>query len=170
MSDQFVSAPDPREQYAPLAQWLYQLLAIAPHRTAADQIPVGEDFSLPGADYHAAFYPQIPNLAMALLKQDANTITRYAPLLFHLLGCPTCHRAYLEMYDALRAAQSDRTGFATTSLRTPSTATLATTSPRLLVFLCQLLIGQARVVLHQAHREHSDQDAWARALLQQAIQ
>jgi len=170
MSEQFVGASDSREQYAPLAEWLYQLLAVTPQVTPADQIPVGEDASLLGASYHAGFYPQIPNFAMALLKHDLEATTRYAPLLFHLIGCPTCHRAYLEIYDALRVALSEETKPAAAALRMPSSASLATTSPKLLVFLSQLLIGQARAVLHQAHREHNDQDAWARSLLQLAMQ
>jgi hypothetical protein len=167
MSDQFVSASDPQGPYAPLGQWLYQLLAITPQVTHTDQISVGEDASLLGTGYHAEFYPQIPNFAMALLKQDPEATTRYAPLLFHLIGCPICHRAYLELYDALRVALGGETKLA---VRVPSSASLATTSPKLLVFLSQLLIGQARSVLRQAHREHSDQDTWARWLLQQAMQ
>lgn len=170
MGNQFVGKPDPRAKYAPLAQWLHQLLATRPPVTYAEQIAVGEDVSLLGADYHSAFYPQIPNFAMALLKQDPEATTRYVPLLFHLLGCPTCHRAYLETYDALQAALVDEIRPVTTTLHTPSSSTFATTSPKLLVFLCQLLIGQARAILRQAHREHSDQDIWARSLLQQAMQ
>lgn len=170
MSEQFVGTPDPQGQYAPLAKWLYQLLASGPQAASVEQIPVGEDASLPGADYHAAFYPQIPNFVMALLKQDSRATTRFAPLFFHLLGCPICHRAYLETYDALRAALNADSRPTTTTLRLSSSAGLATTSPRFLVFLCQLLIGQARSILRQAHRDHSDEDAWARLLLQQAIQ
>lgn len=170
MSNQFVGAPDPQKQYGPLAQWLYQLLVSHAPGGSGEQIPAGEDVSLPGADYHAAFYPQLPDFVMALLKEEAGVTTRYAPLFFHLLGCPICHRAYLETYDALRAALADEIRPATTSLRLPSSASLATTSPKLLVFLCQLLIGQARTVLRQAHRDHADEDAWARSLLQQAME
>lgn len=168
MSDQFVGNPAPQEQDKALAQWLYQVLANGPHPTSPEQIPIGEDVSLSGTDYHAAFYPQIPDLAMALLRQDVTAALRYSQLLFHLIGCSTCHRAYLEIYDALKATQSEEQR--TTAWRIPSTASLATTSPKLLVFLSQLLIGQARAVLRQAHRERSDYDAWARSLLQQAIQ
>lgn len=170
MSDHSINAPDPGQQYAPLAQWLYRLLAIAPQGTSTEQIPVGEDVSLPGEDYHVAFYPQIPNFAMALIRREPDASTRYAPLLLHLIGCPACHRSYLELYDALQAAESETLKPATVALRTTSSAGLATTSPKLLVFLCQLLIGQARAVLRQAHRDQSDQDAWARSLLQQAMQ
>lgn len=170
MSDQFVGTPDPQEQYGPLAQWLYQLLDSHVPGGSGKQIPVGEDVSLPDADYHVAFYPQLPNFAMALLKGESEATTRYAPLFFHLLGCPTCHRAYLETYDALRTALADELKPATTTLRLPSSASIATTSPKLLVFLCQNLIGQARTVLRQAHRDHGDEDAWARSLLRQAME
>jgi hypothetical protein len=170
MAEQFVSVSGSQEQYAPLAQWLHQLLTVTPQITQTDQIPVGEDVSLLGADYHASFYTQIPDFAMALLKQDLDATTHYAPLLFHLIGCPTCHRGYVEIYDALRVALSDETPPTASILRAPSCAGLAATSSKLLVFLAQLLIGQARSVLRQAHREHSDQDVWARLLLQQAMQ
>ncbi len=170
MSNQFVGAPDPREQNASLARWLYQLLTSKPRAIFTEQIPVGEDVSLLSANYHAEFYPQIPNFALALMKQDPTATTRYAPLFFHLIGCPTCHRAYLETYDALSTALASDARLVTTALHTPFPASFATTSPKLLVFLCQLLIGEARSVLRQAHRERDDADAWARSLLQQAMQ
>jgi hypothetical protein len=170
MSEQFVGTPDPKGQYAPLAQWLHQLLAAMPQIAASEQIPVGEDVSRSGKDYHAAFYPQIPNFAMALLKHDPGATTHYAPLLFHLIGCSSCHRAYLEIYDALRATQADAARPSTTSLRLPSSADIAVTPPKLLVLLCQLLIEQARAALCQARREHGEQDVWARFFLQQAMQ
>ncbi|HEY0757139.1 MAG TPA: hypothetical protein VGD98_24510 [Ktedonobacteraceae bacterium] len=170
MNDEFVGMADPQELNVRLAEWLYQLLASAPALVFAEQIQVGEDVSLLGTNYHGTFYPDIPDFALALLRDDADRLTHYAPLLFHLIGCPTCHRAYLETYDALRAALADEDRPTTTALRLSSTAHLATTSPKLLVFLCQLLIGQARAVLSQAHREHNDEDDWARSLLQQAMQ
>ena len=170
MSEQFVGTPDPQGQYTPLAQWLYGLLAHGPKEAPTEQVAVGEDVSLPGKDYHAGFYPQLPNFVMALLRQTPGVTTRYAPLFFHLLGCPICHRAYLETYDALRIALADDARPTTTALRLSASASLATTSPKLLVFLCQLLLGQARAILQQAHRDHTDEDAWARELLQQAMQ
>lgn len=170
MSDQFVGTPNPQEQNAPLARWLYQLLVSKQQTAYPDQIPVGEDVSLPGMDYHVKFYPQIPDFVLGLLQHDSMVATRYAPLLFHLLGCPVCHHAYLETYDALRVALAGETRPTTTTLRLPSSSHFATTSPRLLVFLCQLLIGEARALLRQAHRDQSDKDAWARSLLQQAMQ
>jgi len=51
-----------------------------------------------------------------------------------------------------------------------STHSMATTSSRMLVYLCRLLINQAETVLREARHKHSDNDAWARSLLQQAIQ
>ncbi|HEU5381391.1 MAG TPA: hypothetical protein VFV38_38700 [Ktedonobacteraceae bacterium] len=170
MSNHFAGAPDSRGQNASLAQWLYRLLAAGAQTIDAEPLPVGEDTSLPGATYHADFYPQIPDFALALLRQDSQATTRHAPLFFHLIGCPTCRRAYLETYDALATALADEIRPAQTSLSTSSSANLATTSPKLLVFVCQLLVGEAKTVLRQAHREHSDRDAWARALLQQAMQ
>ncbi|MGH2507953.1 MAG: hypothetical protein ACRDHZ_11200, partial [Ktedonobacteraceae bacterium] len=170
MSNPFVGTFDSREQDALVARWLYQLCASKAQATFSEQISVGDDVSLLSANYHAEFYPQIPNFALALIKQDATATTRYAPLFFHLLGCPTCHHAYLETYDALSVALAEDTHLVNPTLRTSASISLATTSPKLLVFLCQLLIGEAKLVLRQAHRERDDADAWARALLQQAMQ
>jgi hypothetical protein len=169
MNDRFVGAPDPRQQNELLAQWLYALLASKTPGTAGEQIPIGEDVSFPRGGYHAAFYPQLPDFALALLRGEAAATTRYAPLLFHLLGCPVCHRAYLETYDALRVALADASKPAAITLHLPAASNLSATSPKLLVFLCQLLVGQARLILRQAHREPEDADAWARSLLQQAM-
>lgn len=170
MSDEFVGTFDPQNTNAPLARWLYQLLAGGQPAPLSEQTPVGEDVSLLNADYHAAFYPKIPDFALALLQHDSEFLTRDASLLFHLIGCPTCHHAYLETYDALRVALAGEVRSTATSSRLSSSAHLATTSPKLLVLLCQLLVGQARSILRQAHREQTDEDEWARALLQQAMQ
>ncbi len=170
MSDEFVGTSNPQGPDILLAQWFYQVLTSGQSVVSSEQIPVGEDVSLLGSDYHAAFYPVIPNFARALLQHEPDLLTHYGSLLFHLIGCPTCHRAYLETYDALRVALAGDTLPKTSTLRLSSSASLATTSPKLLVFLCQLLIGQARAVLRQAHRAQTDSDAWARSLLQQAMQ
>lgn len=169
MSNHFVGALDPREQDVSLARWLYQLLTSQPLAPFSEQIAVGEDVSLLQTNYHVEFYPQIPNFALALIQQDPTALTHYASLFFHLIGCPTCHRAYLETYDALSVALADDARSAT-MLRTSAPTSLATTSPKLLVFLCQLLIGEAKAVLRQAHQERGDADTWARSLLQQAMQ
>jgi hypothetical protein len=170
MSDQFAGTPTPDENYIPLAQWLSQLLQTPPLTRQTEPLSLAnEDIDFANSEYHADFYPQIPDFALALLKQDPTATTRYAPLLFHLIGCPACHHVYLETYDALATALDLKNKPVSTTLRAPAPS-LAATSPRLLVLLCQLLIGQAQAVLRQARREHDDQDAWARSLLQQAIQ
>lgn len=169
MNDQFVGAPGPQRHNEPLAHWLYTLLASKTQGTAGGQIPIGENASFPREGYHAAFYPQLPDFALALLQGEAEVTTRYAPLFFHLLSCPVCHRAYLETYDALRVALADEHTSATTTLHLPAASPLSATSPKLLVFLCQLLVGQARSLLRQTHDESGAAGAWARALLTQAM-
>lgn len=169
MSNHFVGILDSREQDAALARWLYQLLTSGSPAPSSEQIPVGEDVSLLRTNYHAEFFPAIPDFALALLQRDPTATTRYASLLLHIIGCSTCRRAYLETYDALSVALAgDAPPVA--PVRTSTQPSLATTSPKLLVFLCQLLIGEAKSVLRQAHREHGEADAWARSLLQQAMQ
>jgi len=163
MNDHFVGTSSSQRQNEPLAQWLYTLLAGKTQEMVNGQIPIGEDVSFPRAGYHAAFYPQLPGFAQALLQGEADVTTHYAPLFFHLLGCPVCHRAYLETYDALRVALADEGKPAAT------TAHLSATSPKLLVFLCQQLIAEARVILRQGRGEPDEADPWARALLQQAM-
>lgn len=170
MSNHFVGISDSREQDVVLAHWLYQLLSSQPQESFSDGVPVGEDVSLLRTNYHAEFYPHIPHFALALLRQDSTALTRYAPLLFHLIGCATCHRAYLETYDALSVALADEMRSVAAPSRSARASSLAVTSPKMVVLLCQLLIGLARAVLRQAHRERSDADAWARVLLQQAMQ
>ncbi len=169
MSDQFVDTSDQQHKYTPLAQWLHHLLLNSSQQVESEDRQIGEDAHFPSEHYHSPFYPQIPNFALALLKHDPTATTHYAPLLFHLIACPTCHRAYLEIYDALDVALNGETR-AAISLRPPSSASLATTSPRLLVFLCQLLISQARTILRQSHHTDQNQDAWGRSLLQQTMQ
>ncbi|HEX6484070.1 MAG TPA: hypothetical protein VF043_34930, partial [Ktedonobacteraceae bacterium] len=46
---------------------------------------------------------------------------------------------------------------------------MATTPARMVEYLSELLIDQAESVLLQARRDHTNNDAWARSLLQQAI-
>src|SRR5438270_11148025 len=53
---------------------------------------------------HQPFCQQLPDFVLALLLQDAGATGRYAPLVYHLVGCDQCHRAYLECYDARRAS------------------------------------------------------------------
>ncbi len=158
--------PDPRNKYLPLAQWLQQVLAITPRQPEPELVSITDNGERFGEDYHIGFYQQLPDFVLALLNDDMQATIRFAPLWFHLIGCPTCHAAYLEVYDAMRAAVgSDETDRPII----PRAHSMAITSTRMLVYLCRLLINQAKVVLRQAHHDHTDNDEWARSLLQQAI-
>jgi hypothetical protein len=158
--------PDPRYSYIPLARWLQDILAISPQPAPPERTSLLETAGHPLADYHPAYYQQIPDFIMALLKDDSQATLRYAPLFYHLIGCPVCHTAYLELYNAMRAAL---TPGGELPVMEGGTQSLAMTPPRMLVYMCQLLLKQAEAVLIQARRDHSNYDAWARALLQQAI-
>lgn len=157
---------DLRNEYLPLAQWVRQVLAITPQHPKPELASITDNGEQFGDEYHSEFYQQLPDFALALLNNDTQATIRYAPLLFHLSGCPTCHAAYLEIYDAMRAT----VGPAET--HTPVgqwSQSMANTSTRMLVYLCRLLINQAEEILLQARRDHTDNDAWARSLLQQAV-
>lgn len=162
----FDGTRDSKEKYYPLAQWLQQVLAVPPLQSQLESAPASDE-AQNGGMYHRRFYRQLPDFVMALLNNDPQAILHYAPLLFHLIGCPSCHSAYLEFYDAMRAAlqESEAPIQTTTSLHT-----MATTPARMLVHLCQSLINEAEAVLRQSRREHTNGDALARSLLQQAIQ
>ena len=158
--------PDPRLAYLPLAQWLQTLLTI-PSPLRPDTVSPLDDVGKGTQSYHLPYFQQLPNFAQALLKDDAQAAVRYAPLVYHLIGCTACHKAYLEIYDAMRAALAVD---AKQPLITDNGQhALALTPARMLVYLCQLLIEQAQVVLRVARHEHVDNDAWARALLQQSL-
>ncbi len=101
--DQNEGLPDPRKEYLPLAQWLQQVLAITPPEPKAELTSITDNGGRFGDDYHSEFYRQLPDFVLALLNNDTQATLRFAPLLFHLIGCPTCHAAYLEIYDAMRA-------------------------------------------------------------------
>ena len=164
--NKFEGTPNPQEKYYPLAQWLQQVLAVPPLQSQLEPA-LTSDETQNGGVYHRRFYRQLPDFIMALLKNDPEAMLHYAPLVFHLIGCPTCHSAYLEFYDAMRVAlQEGEAPRQTTS----TLHTLATTPARMIVHLCQSLISEAEAVLRQAHREHMDGDGLARSLLQQAIQ
>src|SRR2546425_10977355 len=165
--DQHEGLPDPRNEYLPLAKWLQEVLAITPQQSKAELASITENGGQFGDDYHIEYYRQLPDFVMAILNNDTQATLRFAPLLFHLIGCPICHPAYLEIYDAMRATVG------TEEARIPmgqGPHAMATTSTRMLVYLCRLLINQAETILRQARRDHIDNDAWARSLLQQAIQ
>jgi len=158
--------PDPRLAYLPLAQWLQTLLTIPSPLRPGTVSPL-DDVGKGAQSYHLPYFQQLPNFAQALLKDDAQAAVRYAPLVYHLIGCAACHKAYLEIYDAMRAALAVDAGQQV--ITGNGQHALALTPARMLVYLCQLLIEQARVVLRDARHEHVDNDAWARALLQQSL-
>lgn len=158
--------PDPRMANLPLAHWLQTILAMPTVHMRPDNISPLDDVASAGNTYHLPYFQQLPDFAQALLKNDDQAILHYAPLIYHLIGCPVCHHAYLEIYDAMSAALT------TDSEQTvPDSGqhTLALTPARMLVHICQLLIHQAQAVLRVARHDHEDNDAWARALLQQSL-
>jgi hypothetical protein len=153
-----------------LAQWLLQVLAPASQgQSGNDNRLSEEEQQLPlilTSDYHPHFYQQLPNFIMALLNNDPQATVSYAPLLNHLVGCSACYTSYLDLYDSLRAAIYPR---GPRPLLGQGTRTLAATPHRMLSHLCQTLISQARAVLHQARRAHTNQDETARSLLRMAL-
>jgi hypothetical protein len=158
--------PDPRMAYLPLARWLQTILAMPSVQLRPDTTSPLDDVASTSTTYHLPYYQQLPDFALALLKNDDQAMLHYAPLIYHLIGCPVCHHAYLEIYDAMSTA------LATDSeQKVPDNGhhTLALTPARMLVYLCQLLINQAQVVLRAARHEHEDNGAWARSLLQQSL-
>ncbi|HLI08748.1 MAG TPA: hypothetical protein VKV40_19455 [Ktedonobacteraceae bacterium] len=156
------------DKYRRLARWLQDVMAPPQEREAQAGALQGEEaphFAIPPGEYHPHFYQQLPDFIMALLKYDWQAVSRYAPLLYHLVGCPTCHAGYLDLYDALREAVSVDDDQPHVSLP----AQVNVPAARHLVQLCQLLITQAEAVLKQARHEHRDDAALARALLRLAI-
>lgn len=156
-----------RNEYLPLAQWLQRVLATTPQDPKAELTTTTDNGNQFGNGYHIKFYRQLPDFVQALLNNATDEdILRFGPLVFHLIGCPACHTAYLEIYDSMRATIGiDEAQLSTSQLP----QSIATTSKPVLVYMCQLLINQAAEVLREARRDHSDHDAWARSLLQQAI-
>jgi hypothetical protein len=165
--DRHEGIPDPRNEYLPLAQWLQQVLAITPRQPKAELASIIDNGGQFGDEYHMEFYQQLPDFVMALLTNDTQATIRFAPLLFHLIGCSACHAAYVDIYDAMSATVGVGEAYVS---KAQGTSSMATTSTRMLVYLCRLLINQAEAVLRQARHDHTDNDAWARSLLQQAIQ
>ncbi len=158
---------DIRNEYLPLAQWLQQILATTPQHPKAELATITDIGGKFGDAYHLEFYLQLPDFVQALLNNATQKdLIHFGPLVFHLIECPTCHAAYLEIYGAMRATIGIDEARTSTSTLPQS---IATTSTRVLVYMCQLLINQAAEVLREARHDHSDNDAWARSLLQQAI-
>ena len=157
-----------RDPYAQLARWLQELLAAPPGQSKTEAVSVNDHEGRPGAIYHPQYYIQLPDFVMALLKNDSQATLRYAPLIYHLIGCSTCHTAYLEIYDAMRAATQPDIPSIEVDVD-EERYSMATTPARMVEYLSELLIDQAESVLLQARRDHTNNDAWARSLLQQAI-
>lgn len=160
------SGPDPRVAYLPLARWLQTILAMPSVQLRSDTTSPLDDVAHAASTYHLPYFQQLPDFALVLLKNDDQTTLYYAPLVYHLIGCAVCHKAYLEIYDAMSAAlavDSEQ------KVANNEHHTLALTPARMLVYLCQLLINQAQTVLQVARHEHGNNDAWARALLQQSL-
>ena len=155
-----------QNKYEKLARWLRHVLARSPQDTenvSINEEDTAEDEIVTGDEYHSQFYRQLPDFIIALLRNDAQATVHYAPLLYHLAGCTICHSAYLELYDDLRYAvkfgdKEQSINYGSRSL--PDGAS---------VKLCQLLISQAEAVLRQARRDHTDEEAQARSLLQWAM-
>lgn len=172
MNDETVSGGRSELQgdYKKLGQWLLQVLQVPAQETEAtlpmeNEIDASLELKFVG-DYHITFYQQLPDFIMALLQNDLQAPVRYSPLLFHLAACHECHLAYLDLYDAMRAAIQPS---ATRPLLGQGTRTLAATPHRMLSHLSQSLISQAEAILHQARHEHLDNDEAARSLLQLAL-
>jgi hypothetical protein len=168
-SNLFGGASQPDGNTTQLAQWLLQVLAPEMSEQDAADEHTEEGSQLPLVltnNYHPHFYQQMPDFIMALLNNDAQATVRYAPLLYHLVNCPSCHASYLDLYDSLRAAIYPR---GPRPLLGQGTRTLAATPHRMLSHLCQTLISQANAVLLQARHDHQDQDDTARSLLQMAL-
>lgn len=153
--------------YQRLAEWLQQLMQMpSPQRNTGTELHITQLELVYDSHYHSGFYQQLPDFIMALLKHDEQAPLRYAPLLYHLAGCTECHSAYLDLYDAMRAAIDPQEP---PPLLGQGTRTLDATPHRMLAHLCQVLISQADALLLQARRTHSESDAAARSLLQQAL-
>ncbi len=94
----------PTHESEQLAQWLLRLMREPLSASVKEGIPR----ELRSSKDHCQLYQQLPDFVMALLLQDASAPERYAPLLYHLVACDSCHSAYLEVYDAMRAALDSR--------------------------------------------------------------
>lgn len=156
--------------YSKLGTWLQEVLYM-PEQNPMEKVASVEEsdkqleLKLIG-DYHLAFYQQLPDFILALLNNDINATVHYAPLLFHLASCQKCHHAYLDLYDAMRAAVEPK---GMRPLLGQGTRTLAATPHRMLSHLCQSLISQADAILRQARHNRVDNDDSARSLLQLAL-
>ncbi len=180
-TQRFNTTPDPQGDHHKLAQWL-QLIMDLP-QAAQNRVSPGTSFSettraslieehdtqlelLLNSDYHLHFYQQLPDFIMALLNNDSQAATHYAPLLYHLAGCSECHQSYLELYDAMHAAVYPHEP---RPILGQGTRTLEATPPRMLAHLCQVWISQGEAILRQARRDGISADTAVRSLLQLAL-
>jgi hypothetical protein len=161
---QYEGAREPENQNKRLAQWLQNLLATTSISETAPSLTEDEQ-------YHPHFYQQLPDFVFALLNNQPQATLHYAPLLYHLVGCPTCRAAYLDLYAAMKATlQPNQAELALNQ----STGLLDSFEPepippRMVVYLSQSLIHQAEAALRQGRREHTDNTELARSLLQQVM-
>ena len=155
-----------RDTYTQLASWIQQVMQQekTPSRSTGED---GKELELLlHSDYHLHFYQQLPDFIMALLTNEEQATLKYAPLLYHLVGCKECHTSYLELYDAMQAAiypAGPRPQLG------QGTRTLYATPQRMLEHLCQSLVSQAEALFHQERRQHVDNDTAARSLLKLAL-
>lgn len=166
----FGQASELRGNYSKLGQWLQQVLQ-TPGSQSTETTTLIEDSDSQlelqfSGDYHISFYQQLPDFIMALLNNDSDAAVHYAPLLFHLAGCRECHYAYVDLYDAMRAAIQP---LGSRPLLGQGTRTLGATPHRMLSHLCQSLISQGEAILRQARHDHTTNDEAARSLLQLAL-
>jgi hypothetical protein len=95
---------DIRDEYLPLAQWLQHILSTTPQLPQAELDTNKENVNQFGDEYHISYYRQLPDFVHALLNNATQEdIIRFGPLVFHLLGCSSCHATYLDIYAAMRA-------------------------------------------------------------------
>src|SRR5579863_6639759 len=151
-----------------LARWLQLILAypVEDMNITGDN-EVLNQFEIPFVmQYHPTFYQKLPDFIMALLHNDPQVLTNYAPLLYHLAGCAVCREAYVELYGPMKEAVQVHEEHPTGN---EEIRPLSAMPSGLLVQFSRLLISQAEVLLHQARHEHSDNDDQARSLLQMAM-
>ncbi len=151
-----------------LARWLQQiLLDPVQDENMPEEKVVLNQFEIPFVmQYHPTFYQKLPDFIMALLHNDPQALTDYAPLLYHLVGCAVCREAYVELYGAMKEAVQVHEEHPPGN---EEIRPLSAMPSGLLVQFSRLLISQAEALLHQARHEHTNNDDQARSLLQMAM-
>ncbi len=178
MDDQttFGETPNPQgATYARLAQWIQQIMQSPESMTlpsSTSLLPASHTQEVQSEqlflhDYHLRFYRQLPDFIMALLNEDPQAVLHFAPLLYHLAGCPECHYAYLDLYDAMRAAVQPHEP---RPLLGQGTRTLNAMPQYMLEHLCVSAISQAEALVRLGRREQTDSTEAARTLLRLALQ